>query len=184
MVKNLPAVWEIWVRILGQKDPLEKGMNTHSSVLAWRKNPMDRGAWRATVRGVTELDMTEHGFRKVFLEVELGHDAPIVVTGHPLSAALHRGYTVYTRRQHVRVPVSTLHQHCLFCLLILKVRNISNWFYFAFQSLSVRLSINWNLFMLFSLNFLFISFSYFFLLVSYWVHKNRYFGTYTFCKMN
>ena len=78
--KNLPAVWETWVQILGQKDPLEKGMTTYSSILAWRKNPMDRGAWRATVRGVTELDMTEHGLRKVFLDVELlGHDAPTVV---------------------------------------------------------------------------------------------------------
>ena len=99
MVKNLPAVWEIWVRILGQKDPLEKGMTTHSSILAWRKNPMDRGAWRATVRGVTELDMTEHGFRKMFLEVELlGHDAPTVVIRAPSAVLPSRGYTVYTRR--------------------------------------------------------------------------------------
>ena len=36
MVKNLPAVWETWVRSLGQEDPLEKGMATHSSILAWR----------------------------------------------------------------------------------------------------------------------------------------------------
>jgi len=36
MVKNLPEVWEIWVRSMGQKDPLEKGMATHSSFLAWR----------------------------------------------------------------------------------------------------------------------------------------------------
>ena len=35
-VKNLPAMQEIWVRSLGQKDPLEKGMPTHSSILAWR----------------------------------------------------------------------------------------------------------------------------------------------------
>ena len=34
-------------------DPLEEGMETHSSVLAWRI-PMDRGAWRATVHGVTK----------------------------------------------------------------------------------------------------------------------------------
>ena len=34
-VKNLPAMQEIWVRSLGQKDPLEKGMPTHSSILAW-----------------------------------------------------------------------------------------------------------------------------------------------------
>ena len=35
-VKNLPAMQETWVRFLGQEDPLEKGMATHSSVLAWR----------------------------------------------------------------------------------------------------------------------------------------------------
>ena len=32
----LPATWETWVRSLSQKDPLEKGMATHSSILAWR----------------------------------------------------------------------------------------------------------------------------------------------------
>ena len=36
MVKNLPATWETWVESLGGEDPLEKGMATHSSVLAWR----------------------------------------------------------------------------------------------------------------------------------------------------
>ena len=47
------------VRSLGQEDPLEEGMATHSSLLAWRI-PMDRGAWRATVRVVTkESDTTE-----------------------------------------------------------------------------------------------------------------------------
>ena len=41
------------VRSPGQGDPLEEGMATCSSILAWRI-PMDRGAWRATVHGVTE----------------------------------------------------------------------------------------------------------------------------------
>ena len=36
MVKNLPAMWETWVSSLGREDPLEKGMATHSSILAWR----------------------------------------------------------------------------------------------------------------------------------------------------
>ena len=36
MVKNLPTVWETWVRSLDWEDPLEKGMATHSSILAWR----------------------------------------------------------------------------------------------------------------------------------------------------
>ena len=35
LVKNLPAMQETWVRSLGQEDPLEKGMATHSSILAW-----------------------------------------------------------------------------------------------------------------------------------------------------
>ena len=36
MVKNLLAMWETWVRSLGREDPLEEGMATHSSILAWR----------------------------------------------------------------------------------------------------------------------------------------------------
>ena len=36
MVKNLPAMQENWVQTLGQEDPLEKGMATHSSILDWR----------------------------------------------------------------------------------------------------------------------------------------------------
>ena len=35
-VKNPPAMQETWVRSLGEEDPLEKGMDTHSSILAWR----------------------------------------------------------------------------------------------------------------------------------------------------
>ena len=37
-VKNLPAMQETWVRSLGWEDPLEKGMSTHSSILAWRNS--------------------------------------------------------------------------------------------------------------------------------------------------
>ena len=36
LVKNLPAVWESWVRSQGWKDSLEKGKATYSSILAWR----------------------------------------------------------------------------------------------------------------------------------------------------
>ena len=36
MVKNVPVMQEIWVRFLGQEDPLEKEMSIHSSILAWK----------------------------------------------------------------------------------------------------------------------------------------------------
>ena len=52
MVKNLPVMWETWVLTPGWEDILEEGMATHSSILAWR-TPMERGAWWATVPGVT-----------------------------------------------------------------------------------------------------------------------------------
>ena len=53
MVKNLPAMQETQVRSLGQEDPLEVDMATHSSILPWRI-PIDRGAWQVTVHGVAK----------------------------------------------------------------------------------------------------------------------------------
>ena len=49
-VKNLPAMQETWVQSLGQGDPLEKGMATHSSILAWRIH--GQRSWWATVHGL------------------------------------------------------------------------------------------------------------------------------------
>ena len=58
MVKNLPAMQETWFRSLGQEYPLEKGMATHSSILAWRipwtEELGDYSPW-----GCKELDTTE-----------------------------------------------------------------------------------------------------------------------------
>ena len=51
LVKNLPAVWETWVRSLGWEDPLEKGKATHSSILARR---IPYSPW-----GCKESDTTE-----------------------------------------------------------------------------------------------------------------------------
>ena len=50
-VKYLPAMQESQVQFLGWEDPLEEEMATHSSL----ENPMDRGAWQATVHGVTRV---------------------------------------------------------------------------------------------------------------------------------
>ena len=56
MIKNPPAnagdVRDLG-SITGWEDPLEEGMATHCSILAWRI-PMNRGAWRATVHSVTK----------------------------------------------------------------------------------------------------------------------------------
>ena len=48
----------MWVQSLGQEDPLEEGMVTHSSILAW-SIPMDRGDWQLQFMGHKELDTTE-----------------------------------------------------------------------------------------------------------------------------
>ena len=57
-VKNLPAMHKTWVQSLGQEDPLEKGMATHSSVLAWRI-PWQRSLAGYRPRGCKESDPTE-----------------------------------------------------------------------------------------------------------------------------
>ena len=51
MVKNMPAMLEIWVQSLSQEDPLRQEWHLQYSCL---ENPMDRGAWRATVQGVAK----------------------------------------------------------------------------------------------------------------------------------
>ena len=58
MVKDLPAMWETQVQSLGWEDPLEKGMATHCSILAWRipwtEEPGGYSPW-----GHKESDMTK-----------------------------------------------------------------------------------------------------------------------------
>ena len=57
-LKRLPAMWETWVRSLGQEDPLEKEMATHSSILAWRIPWTEElGGLQST--GRKQSDMTE-----------------------------------------------------------------------------------------------------------------------------
>ena len=51
--KSLPAMKITGVQSLSQEDPLEKGMASHYSILAWRIL-MDRGAWPAAVHGVAK----------------------------------------------------------------------------------------------------------------------------------
>ena len=53
MVKNLLALWQTWVQFLGQEDPLEKGMTTHTSILAWRI------PWTEEPSGLQSIDCKE-----------------------------------------------------------------------------------------------------------------------------
>ena len=58
MVKNPLAMQETWVRSLGQKEPLEKGMATHSNILSWRI-PWTEETGGYSPWGCKELEMTE-----------------------------------------------------------------------------------------------------------------------------
>ena len=57
MVKNLPVMQETWVQSLGQEDPLEKGVATHSSILDWRFPWTEESGYSPW--GLKESDMTE-----------------------------------------------------------------------------------------------------------------------------
>ena len=57
MIKNLPSMWETWVRPLGWEDPLEEEMATYSSVLAWRI-PRTQEPGRLQSMGCKESDTT------------------------------------------------------------------------------------------------------------------------------
>ena len=82
ILKNLPAMQETWVQSLGWEDPLEKGMATHSSILAW-ENPMDRGAWQGlTWQQLTDThtgdrDYSASSYRRQW------HPTPVLLPGEP-----------------------------------------------------------------------------------------------------
>ena len=83
MVKNLPVMWEIWVRFLGWEDPLEKGMATHFSILAWRI-PWTEEPGRLQSMGLQKVtkDWVTFTFTKHTINVtHLNH--PETIPSHP-----------------------------------------------------------------------------------------------------
>ena len=70
-LKHLPAMWETWVRSLGQEDPLEKEMATHSSILAWRI-PWTEELGELQSTGRKESDTTERLHIHSFIQVTPG----------------------------------------------------------------------------------------------------------------
>ena len=72
LVNNPPAMWETWVQSLGWENPLEKEMATLSSILAWRIL-MERGAWQATVHGITKswTQLRDYAHSKLYWKLGL-----------------------------------------------------------------------------------------------------------------
>ena len=71
VVKNLPAIQETQVQLLGWEDPLEKGIGNLLQYSCLEK-PMDGGAWQATVHGVansqTQLTTNTHTHTRYFIK--------------------------------------------------------------------------------------------------------------------
>ena len=63
---------ETWIGSLGWENSLEEGIATHSNILAWRV-PMDRGAWRATVLGVTKSQTRLSTAQHMALQMKVNH---------------------------------------------------------------------------------------------------------------
>ena len=58
LVKNPPATWETWVRSLGEEDPPEEEMATHSSILSWRI------PWTEEPGGLQSMELSESQIRQ------------------------------------------------------------------------------------------------------------------------
>ena len=95
---------ETWVQSLCWEDPLEEGMATHSSILAWRI-PMDREAWWATVHGAAESDTTKRlSTAQEWRELKVDTN---------LDCMLHSWRKAILRTEHSRViPGTRSHGYC------------------------------------------------------------------------
>ena len=72
-VKSLPAVQKTWVQSLGLEDPLEKGMDTHSSIIAW-EIPWTEESGKLQSIGCRELDTTEQLTLSLFFHLQVRTD--------------------------------------------------------------------------------------------------------------
>ena len=103
---------EMWVWSLGWEDSLEKGMATHSSILAWR-TAMDRGAWQAIVHRVAK---SSTGLKTLSLHIGLKLSMPLrdfwefpqyegMVISAPGCLPLQNSYSPYIRAFHCFLPL-------------------------------------------------------------------------------
>ena len=106
MVKNLPGMWETWVWSLGQEDLLEKGMVTHSNILAWRI------PWTEEPGGLQSM-----GSQRV------GHDwvtnTHTLATSHLKVLGRNINHAKWTQFKFVviDIPWPSLHAACLLCCI-------------------------------------------------------------------
>ena len=77
MVKTLTAMQEPWVQYLGQEDPLEEGMVTHSSILAWRIPWTEEPGGLYSPWGRKELDMAEQLSLSVTIDLEKNYERTV-----------------------------------------------------------------------------------------------------------
>ena len=70
-VKNLPAMQETWVRSLDQEDPLEKGLATHSSTLAWRIPWTEEPGGLQSMGWQSQTQLTNYHFHFLFLHIKI-----------------------------------------------------------------------------------------------------------------
>ena len=66
MVKNLPAIQETWVQSLSKEDPLEKGMTTHSNILAWRIPWTEEPSGLQSMGSQTDMTVMNINFSTVY----------------------------------------------------------------------------------------------------------------------
>ena len=72
-IRSLPAMQKTWVQSLGQEDPLEKGMDTHSSIIAW-EIPWTEESGKLQSIGCRELDTTEQLTLSLFFHLQVRTD--------------------------------------------------------------------------------------------------------------
>ena len=93
IVQNLPAMQKTWVCSLGQEDPLEKRMVTHSSILAWRI-PQTEEPGRLQVIGSQVQDTTEQlSFFINYSRINLGHDVLFLGSQYWVGQKVHLGFS-------------------------------------------------------------------------------------------
>ena len=120
IVKNLPAMQETWVQSLGQEDPLEMGMVTHSSILAWRISWTEEsgGLQSIGLQRLKQLACTHNSSKIIlFIVCKLKMDTKILLSVQSLShVRLFRPHELQHTRSPCPSPTPRVHSNsCRWC---------------------------------------------------------------------